>query len=525
MNKIEDGNNLTDNNMMDDNKFFDDKKYTAAVINLGCKVNRYEADSMKELMANAGILIVEPEDIADFYIVNTCSVTNIAERKSRQMLRRAKRRNPEAFVIAAGCYVNAAHEKLLELDFVDAVIGNDNKKNIVKVLDECIKVKYQKADKAADVVNVSNNVDIYTEISASNSFEEMGGLTSSYLDHQRAYIKIQDGCNQFCSYCIIPYTRGRIRSREPQSIIDEITGLARSGVKEFVLTGIHISSYGKDIYDKSVSSFAERMEGIGEGDAKPDEFVGRGGNDIPAEYSDKTMSVNGKPITDLADIVCAISDIPEVERVRLGSLEPRIITKDFLDRLKKAEKLCPHFHLSLQSACNETLKRMNRKYSIEEYMECVADIRRYYDKPAITTDVIVGFPGETEEEFHTTVENLKKLELYEIHVFKYSVRHGTVAEKLPCQVPENIKNERSDVLLELTAEQKLRYESSLAGLSDEVLVEEEVEGASDYGKALGERELHFERGSKMFTGHTKRYVRVNVESDRDIVGEIVTYTF
>ena len=490
------------------------RQYSAAVINLGCKVNRYEADSMRKIMADSGIALVEPDDIADFYIVNTCSVTNIAERKSRQMLRRAKRRNPEAVVIAAGCYVNAAHDELLALDYVDAVIGNDRKTEIMDVL-----VSYMKKDSITDTSSddtghdsydsgehsysyeVCDEIkpDRYVRIDGSERFEEMGELSAAYLDHRRAYIKIQDGCNQFCSYCIIPYTRGRIRSRAPENIIEEITGLARSGVKEFVLTGIHISSYGKD-YD-------EVSQGVSE--------------------CDKIM--------DLADIICAVSDIPEVERIRLGSLEPRIITNEFLEKISKATKLCPHFHLSLQSACNETLKRMNRKYTIEEYMKSCELLRDYYDRPAITTDVIVGFPGETEEEFNTTVNNLKLLKLYEIHVFKYSVRHGTIAEKMPDQVPDQDKNTRSDILLALTAEQKKNYEESLVGLNDEVLVEEEADINKNRVKKAGDithintiecnNDESVGNGKKMFTGYTKRYVKVYVNSENDITGDIIPYTF
>lgn len=468
--------------------------YTAAVINLGCKVNRYEADSMRKIMADSGIELVEPEDIADFYIVNTCSVTNIAERKSRQMLRRAKRRNPEAIVIAAGCYVNAAHDELLALDFVDAVIGNDRKCNIMEVLekymirdtmtDAAANTRENKNNANEDMVdghlfadnseNIAHKPDIYVKIDKSADFEEMGELTSSYLDHQRAYIKVQDGCNQFCSYCIIPYTRGRIRSRAPQKVVAEISGLARSGVKEFVLTGIHISSYGRD-------------------------------------FSDIENNINYNNVRDLGDLICCVAKIPEVKRIRLGSLEPRIITKEFLDKISTTDKLCPHFHLSLQSACNDTLKRMNRKYTIEEYMESCRMIREYFDRPAITTDVIVGFPGETEEEFGITLDNLKRLNLYEIHVFKYSVRRGTVAEKMTGQVPDDIKNERSDILLELTARQKKDYENSLKGITDELLVEEMINANNNK--------------CKMFTGYTKRYVKVLVENDSNIVGEIIPYTF
>ena len=434
------------------------KKYTAAFINLGCKVNRYETDAMKQKLNDAGIVITEPDEVADIYIVNTCSVTNIAEKKSRQMLRRVKRKNPEAIVVAAGCYVNADHEGLKAAPYVDIVVGNNCKKDIVEILADYINENAIGDHDGCD--------DYYKSIGEASDYEEMGSLSTSYLDHQRAYIKIQDGCNQFCSYCIIPYTRGRVRSRRPDNILNEIKGLAVSCVNEFVLTGIHISSYGVDLTDVK---------------------------------------------TDLCELICKIADIPEVKRIRVSSLEPRIITEEFVYRLSKVDKLCPHFHLSLQSACNDTLKRMNRKYTIEDFADKCNILRRYYDRPAITTDVIVGFPGETKQEFETTFSNLEKLGLYEIHVFKYSVRKGTVAERMPDQVPEEIKNIRSDCLLKLTARQKLEYEKSLEGITDEALIEEVL---SDSPK-----------GTKVYTGYTKRYVRINFESTQDIVNKIITYTF
>ncbi|MCR5702224.1 MAG: tRNA (N(6)-L-threonylcarbamoyladenosine(37)-C(2))-methylthiotransferase MtaB [Lachnospiraceae bacterium] len=433
----------------------DERTYSVAIINLGCKVNKYEADSMKHKLSQAGFLIVETDDVADIYIVNTCSVTNIAERKSRQMLRRAKRRNPEAVVVATGCYVNADHDNLVKEDYIDIVVGNNCKKNIVEIINEHLAVA------SGDVVHNSSDTE-YIDINKTKEYEEMGCLEGAYLDHKRAYIKVQDGCNQFCSYCIIPYTRGRVRSREKDSILKEIKRLADDGVKEFVLTGIHVSSYGTDF----------------EGDY------------------------------DLASLICDIADIDNVARIRLSSLEPRIITEDFLERISKIDKLCPHFHLSLQSACNETLKRMNRKYSIEEYMDKCELIRKYYDRPALTTDVIVGFPGESEKEFETTYANLEKIRFYEIHVFKYSPRRGTVASNMEEQVPEDIKNERSDRLLDLTARQKQEYIDALNGIEDEVLLEETVEGDDN-----------------MYTGYSKRYVRVSIPFDKDMTNEIIGYTF
>lgn len=443
----------------------------AAIINLGCKVNKYEADSMKDKLIMAGMEVVEPEEIADVYIVNTCSVTNMAQKKSRQMLRRAKKKNPKAVIVAAGCYVNAEHDVLKQEDFVDIVVGNNCKKDIVQIIMDYMK------DRA--------DADFYIDINQTKEYEEMGNLEAAHLDHQRAYIKIQDGCNQFCSYCIIPYTRGRVRSRRPEHILAEIKQLAEKGVKEFVLTGIHISSYGVDFKDENAPH-------------------------------DRVM--------DLGLLVEKIAEIPEVKRIRFGSLEPRIITAEFLEKITKTDKVCPHFHLSLQSACNATLKRMNRKYTIEEFMEKCNMLRSYFDRPAITTDVIVGFPGETEEEFDITKENLVKLNLYEIHVFKYSVRAGTVAEHLPDQVPEYKKNERSDILLTLTAKQKKDFEKSLEGLRDEVLVEEEWKESDEMLSRQKKLET-VEKNIKYFTGHTKRYVKVRITAKDNIVNQIKEYVY
>lgn len=451
------------------------RKIRVAVITLGCKVNKYESDSMKEKLVKAGFISVAPEDVADFYIVNTCSVTNMAQKKSRQMLRRVKKRNPQAVVIAAGCYVNAEHEHILKEQFVDIVVGNNCKKDIVEVI--------------SDYMDCHGRTDYYEVINEIHEYEEMGSLGAAQLDHQRAYVKIQDGCNQFCSYCIIPYTRGRVRSRNPEHILTEIENLAKEGVKEFVLTGIHISSYGMDFRKNE--------------DSKEDY--------INALDTEETSDNN---ITDLGSLIEAIAKLPDVKRIRLGSLEPRIITWDFLKKIN-SDKLCPHFHLSLQSACNDTLKRMNRHYTIEEFEEKCRMIRECFYKPALTTDVIVGFPGETEEEFSVTVSNLKKINFYQIHIFKYSVRAGTVAEKLPGQVPEDVKNKRSDVLFRLTALQKEEFERSLEGFEDEVLIEE----------AAGEVPADSGGGNKRiyYVGHTKRYIKVNIASEENLVNKIVRY--
>lgn len=406
-----------------------------ALLTLGCKVNQYETDAMKERLEMAGAKIVPFGEAADVYIVNTCSVTNVADKKSRQMLHRAKRKNPDAILVAAGCYVQAAQEELEKDELVDVMIGNNKKKEIVTILEAFVKTK----QKESQVIDINHT----------NEFEEMG--MSHIEGHTRAYIKVQDGCNQFCSYCIIPYTRGRVRSRSLEEIKKEIRSLVEQGYQEFVLTGIHLSSYGVDM----------------------------------------------EPSMTLLTLIEEIGGIKGVERIRLGSLEPRIITEAFIEAVKEVPAFCPHFHLSLQSACNDTLRRMNRKYTIEEYMEKCNLIRRYFDHPAITTDVIVGFPGETSEEFEQTVKNLEKINLYEMHVFKYSKRKGTRAEQMPDQVEEKIKHERSLVLLEMTKRQKREYEEALIGTQEEVLLEEEIEAD----------------GTSYYTGHTKRYVKIGVRGE------------
>ncbi len=415
---------------------------TVAPLTLGCKVNQYETDGMVELLKDAGASVVDFHEKADIYLINTCSVTNVADKKSRQMIHRARKLNPDAVVIAAGCYAQAAKEKLLEDGQVSIVVGNNKKKEIVRIL----------SDYLAEGVTENGLLDI----SGEKEYEALE-ITRT-LDHTRAYVKIQDGCNQFCSYCIIPYVRGRIRSRELDSILDEVARLAESGVKEIVLTGIHISSYGKD-------------------------------------------KENGMT---LADVIDAISKIESIERIRLGSLEPGIITRDFVDAIAKNKKVCPHFHLSLQSGCDSVLKRMNRKYTCDEYLEKCDMLREAYDRPALTTDVIVGFPGETEDEFRQTYDYLKKLNLYEMHIFKFSPRKGTVAAAMKEQVAPEIKNHRSDILLSLAEENKKKYEDSFRGESLDVLVEEKTE----------------KDGKIYFRGHTERYLDVFAEAEKlyDICG-------
>lgn len=421
------------------------KGKSVAATTLGCKVNQAETDSMLDMLSAAGADIVDFEEKADIYIVNTCSVTNIADKKSRQMLHRAKKRNPESIVIAAGCYVQSAKELLEQDESVDIVISNNKKKDITDIVNDYINVrKNEGGDAPAD----GEKKEYFVDISKETEYEEMGGHVP--VGHTRAYVKIQDGCNQFCSYCIIPYVRGRIRSRSEEAVIAEVTELAESGIKEVVLTGIHISSYGKD----------KNNEGA------------------------------------LIDLIDAISKIKGIKRIRLGSLEPGIITEDFVRRVSANKKVCPHFHLSLQSGCNTILKRMNRKYTREQYFEKCEMLREAYDAPALTTDVIVGFPGETDEEFEETVQYLTKLNLYEMHIFKYSPRKGTVAAAMKDQVSPEVKNKRSDVLLELAERGKKAYEAKYEDAELEVLVEEV---------------LHREDGTYL-RGHTERYMDIIIKA-------------
>lgn len=421
------------------------KGKSVAATTLGCKVNQAETDSMLDMLSAAGADIVDFEEKADIYIVNTCSVTNIADKKSRQMLHRAKKRNPESIVIAAGCYVQSAKELLEQDESVDIVISNNKKKDITDIVNDYINVrKNEGGDAPAD----GEKKEYFVDISKETEYEEMGGHVP--VGHTRAYVKIQDGCNQFCSYCIIPYVRGCIRSRSEEAVIAEVTELAESGIKEVVLTGIHISSYGKD----------KNNEGA------------------------------------LIDLIDAISKIKGIKRIRLGSLEPGIITEDFVRRVSANKKVCPHFHLSLQSGCNTILKRMNRKYTREQYFEKCEMLREAYDAPALTTDVIVGFPGETDEEFEETVQYLTELNLYEMHIFKYSPRKGTVAAAMKDQVSPEVKNKRSDVLLELAERGKKAYEAKYEDAELEVLVEEV---------------LHREDGTYL-RGHTERYMDILIKA-------------
>lgn len=413
-----------------------------ALHNLGCKVNAYETEAMQEILEQNGYEIVPFEEKADAYIVNTCSVTNMADKKSRQMLHRAKKMNPEAVVIAAGCYVQSAGEELLKDTSVDILIGNNEKVNLPSILENW--------EKEHNPLHVH-------DLTREHTYEEL--TLSHTAGHTRAFMKIQDGCNQFCTYCIIPYTRGRVRSRRLSDIVAEAGRLAENGYQEVVLTGIHLDSYGTDLEEHE----------------------------------------------NLLTVIQEIAKIDGIKRIRLGSLEPRIMTEEFVAGLAAEEKLCPHFHLSLQSGCDATLKRMNRRYSAEEFRQCCERLRRHFDDPALTTDVIVGFPGETEEEFTATVEFLKGICFYETHVFKYSRRKGTKADRMPDQIPEQIKNQRSDVLLALTEKNSGEYRKKLLGRTVKVLLEEE--------STIG--------GTTYLAGHTREYVKVAVAPETAAAGEII----
>ncbi len=404
---------------------------TIALHNLGCKVNSYEFDVMQQNLAESGFTIVPFDQKADIYLVNTCSVTNIADRKSRQMLHRARKRNPEAIVVAVGCYVQTGRETLKQDPDVDLAVGNNRKRDIVEILNrymaerECVR---ESGYYAEDVVDMDHTCE----------YEEM--QLRKTAEHTRAYIKIQDGCNQFCSYCIIPYARGRVRSRKLEDVVAEVRALAEAGYREIVVTGIHISSYGVDF----------EQPGINVGDY---------------------MANSGR----LPELLLALDAVEGVSRIRISSLEPRIVTEKFTEQLRQMRKLCPHFHLSLQSGCDATLQRMNRHYTTADYARCVELLRTAFPKCAVTTDVIVGFPGETEEEFACTRAYLEKQNLYEMHVFKYSKRRGTVAAAMPNQLTEAQKGARSDVLLAMTERQSVEFRRRFIGEEVEILLEERKE--------------------------------------------------
>ena len=417
----------------------------AALHNLGCKVNAYETEAMQQILEEAGYEIVPFSEYADVYVINTCSVTNMADRKSRQMLHRAKKQNPDAIVVGAGCYVQTKEAQALVDESIDIVIGNNKKHELIPLLRE-----YEASHrKTACVADINHEKQAYEELSLSRTAE-----------HTRAFIKVQDGCNQFCTYCIIPFARGRVRSRELSDVLQEIRTLEKSGYREVVLTGIHLSSYGVD---------------------------------------------NGESLLHLIE---AVHELEGIERIRLGSLEPRIVTDAFAKRLSELPKICPHFHLSLQSGCDTVLSRMNRRYDTAEYEAGCALLRRYFEHPAITTDVIVGFPGETDEEFETTERYLERIHFYEMHIFQYSRREGTKAAAMPDQVPEEVKKERSEKLLALGHKMSEEFRRYYLGRQVTALLEEEF----------------FHDGKRYYTGYTKEYVKVAVETPKDLSNTFVTGT-
>lgn len=407
-----------------------------ALHNLGCKVNAYETEAMQEMLENHGYEIVPFKEGADIYIINTCTVTNMADRKSRQMLHRAKKMNPEAIVVATGCYVQAQEENGQVDECIDIIIGNNKKKDLIEILENHIE---------KSVIDINHT----------KEYEEMH-LTKT-AEHTRAYIKVQDGCNQFCTYCIIPFARGRVRSRVKEDVIREVTDLAKNGYKEVVLTGIHLSSYGVDLENENLLS-----------------------------------------------LILAVHEVDGIERIRLGSLEPRIITEEFAKTIGSLPKMCPHFHLSLQSGCDETLRRMNRRYTSEEYYEKCELLRKYFDNPALTTDVIVGFPGETEEEFEKSRAFVDKVDFYETHIFKYSKRQGTKAAVMENQVSEQVKTARSNIMLKMDEQKRCKYEAGFVGKEVEVLFEEEMH----------------KNGVRFWVGHTKEYVKIALQTEENLQNQL-----
>ena len=410
-----------------------------AFITLGCKVNQYETNAMAQEFIEKGYKIVEHTEVADIYVINTCTVTNMSDRKSRQMLRRVKELNKDSIVVACGCYVQVSKEELEKIKEVDLILGNNEKKHIVELV--------EKFQNEKNIREKKSEIEEVEDVMGQKEFVEFGDVI--YTEKTRAVIKVQDGCDRFCSYCIIPYARGRVRSRKPENVISEIEKISKKGIKEVVITGIHIASYGKDFKE---------------------------------EYR-------------LIDLLEEINKIKGIERIELGSIEPLLITEEFVRRLKKLEKICHHFHLSLQSGCNETLKRMNRRYSIEEFKNIVELLKKNYEDVNLTTDIIVGFPGETEEEFQKTYEFLKEIKFYKMHIFKYSQRKGTKAAVMSGQIDGNKKEERSRKLIELSDKNEEEYNKKYVGKEVEVLWEEEKEG--------------------FYKGHTKNYILAYLKIDKE----------
>ena len=427
-------------------------KKTVSFYTLGCKVNQYETNAMEQQFIKNNYEIVENTQKADIYVINTCTVTNMAERKSRQMLRRVKEINPSAVLVVCGCYAQVAKNELEQIPEIDIILGINEKNEIVQIVENYIE-KMAEQDKRSQEAEID-------DVSKQKEFLDFGDVT--YTEKNRAVVKVQDGCNMFCSYCIIPYARGRIRSRKIESVVSEIKKIAKEEIKEVVITGIHVASYGKDFDNENTS----------------------------------------KKIR-LIDLLEAINKIDGIDRIRLSSLEPTIVDEEFATRLSKLDKICDHFHLSLQSGCDETLKRMNRKYTTQIYRDAVATLRKYYPEASFTTDVIVGFPGETENEFNETFEFLKNIKFYQMHVFKYSPRKGTKAAVMPNQIDGKIKEERSKKLIELSHENELYYNTSNIGKDVEVLFEE--------------------RDGEYIKGHTTNYIVVKYKTDNDdFINQIIS---
>lgn len=425
-------------------------KKTVSFYTLGCKVNQYETNAMEQQFIKNNYKIVENTQKADIYVINTCTVTNMAERKSRQMLRRVKEINPSAVLVVCGCYAQVAKNELEQIPEIDIILGINEKNEIVQIVENYME-KMAEQDKRSQEAEID-------DVSKQKEFLDFGDVT--YTEKNRAVVKVQDGCNMFCSYCIIPYARGRIRSRKIESVVSEIKKIAKEEIKEVVITGIHVASYGKDFDNENTS----------------------------------------KKIR-LIDLLEAINKIDGIDRIRLSSLEPTIVDEEFATRLSKLDKICDHFHLSLQSGCDETLKRMNRKYTTQIYRDAVATLRKYYPEASFTTDVIVGFPGETDEEFAKTYEFLKEIDFYRLHVFKYSPRRGTVAEKMPNQIDGNKKEERSNKLIELSNNTENKHNKNYIDKTVKVLFEE------------------FEDG--FFKGHTTNYMMVKVAGSEEQLGKFV----
>lgn len=435
---------------------------------LGCKTNTYESSAMGQSFTQKGYEITkDKEEKADIYIINTCSVTNIAERKSRQMMRQAKELNPDAIIVACGCYAQVAKDQIAKIDEVDLIIGSKEKNQIVEIIEEYLKNK----NKEILISDIMNEVE----------YQDFESTTMTELN--RAVVKIQDGCDRFCSYCIIPYARGHIRSRNPEKIIEEIQNIAKQGIKEVVLTGIHLASYGKDFTDETAREYRQQYNYTGEYKKyTPNDDLASGG-------------------FRLIEILEQINKVKGIERIRLGSIEPKLITEEFVTRLSKLEKICHHFHLSLQSGCDETLKRMNRRYTTEDFRTICKILRAAYKDVIFTTDIIVGFPGETNEEFNQTYEFLKEIKMYKMHIFKYSPKRGTAATKFKNQIDSKIKDERSKILLELSDKNEIEYNETYLNKTVTVLFEESEEG--------------------YFKGHTGNYLAVKVKTDKDLTDKLL----